>query len=998
MPGSLDASTAPPTVARMSAETRYDAFISYSHAVDGRLAPALQTGLHRFAKPWYRLRALRVFRDEASLSANPALWTSIVNALDRSRAFLLLASPEAAASQWVAREVAWWSEHKSVEQLFIVLTSGEIAWSDEAGDFDRDLTDALPPGLAGAFPEEPRWTDLRWARSSEDVSLRNPRFRGVVAELAAPLHGRAKDELVGEDVRQHRRAMRLARSAAATLVALLLVAVALAIAALDQRNSAREERDRAEEQLQIATSRLLAGRSNARLQVNPREALALALQAFRAHPTAEARRALRAGVTEAPLYEIRVANDGGGLATGAEFSPDGELLVTTGGHGARVWEAATGRRIAILEDPRTPAKDATFSPDGRLLVTDGEQAFLVWSPRSGERLAVLRKRDPDHTYETTELFNHSGTLLAADDSGGTRVWDTRTWKVRKSLPGKTPLAFSPDGGELAVAREQRRGVVIRDTRTWQRVTWPDQPDRGSFEVLFSADGGRVVTLSSRPDPELARVTVRARSGLIVHPPFDVPRLLDGGARALSGRMLSRNGALLALTYRPGESVPIWRLRDGRRVLTLRAMALRPDWERALWQRADGSLALTETATGLSVRTLRFPQAPFELSVHLSPNALVATAGEGVVRVWKDPLSGPWGTHGFLTGRSSTRAPDRQIAFAPDRAAVAVGRTVWRPQGPTRLETTFQDVVAFSPDGRLVAVGDVLDAGDRYEKTIHVLDSGSGKRVATVHDANAGVWSPGGELFAAWPVVEGGPEPGVRLFDARSWQRVRTTGIRPQRIIEASFSSDARLVVSGLASSRESDLDHPEKSVVWRALDGHVVRTVDGHPSQFAGPDIIVSAAQNQNAVIVRHARSGKRLAKLDAVGVYDISLSRDAKLVALTGTTSELSAEPRTMVADTGSWKPLTTVRGAFIDFDPSGRLIATVTNDEVGHIWDTRSGEAVLDIAQSQALRTPVFGADGESIVGVGLDNRVRTFACEACRPISELLRDAEARVSERR
>jgi hypothetical protein len=30
---------------------RYEAFVSYSHAVDGRLAPALQSALHRLAKP-----------------------------------------------------------------------------------------------------------------------------------------------------------------------------------------------------------------------------------------------------------------------------------------------------------------------------------------------------------------------------------------------------------------------------------------------------------------------------------------------------------------------------------------------------------------------------------------------------------------------------------------------------------------------------------------------------------------------------------------------------------------------------------------------------------------------------------------------------------------------------------------------------------------------------------------------------------------------------------
>jgi hypothetical protein len=81
----------------------YHGFISYGHAVDGRLAPALQRGLQRFAKPWYRSRALRIFRDETSLSVSAHLWTSICQALDASQFFILLASPEAAASPWIAR-------------------------------------------------------------------------------------------------------------------------------------------------------------------------------------------------------------------------------------------------------------------------------------------------------------------------------------------------------------------------------------------------------------------------------------------------------------------------------------------------------------------------------------------------------------------------------------------------------------------------------------------------------------------------------------------------------------------------------------------------------------------------------------------------------------------------------------------------------------------------------------------------------------------------------
>ena len=70
----------------------YDAFLSYSHAADGRLAPALQAGLRSLAKPWYRLRALRVFRDKTSLSASPELWAPIERALAQARFFVLLAS------------------------------------------------------------------------------------------------------------------------------------------------------------------------------------------------------------------------------------------------------------------------------------------------------------------------------------------------------------------------------------------------------------------------------------------------------------------------------------------------------------------------------------------------------------------------------------------------------------------------------------------------------------------------------------------------------------------------------------------------------------------------------------------------------------------------------------------------------------------------------------------------------------------------------------------
>lgn len=60
------------SVANETASGEYDAFISYSHSKDMTLAAVLQSALQRFNKPWYKRRALRIFRDETSLAAAPA--------------------------------------------------------------------------------------------------------------------------------------------------------------------------------------------------------------------------------------------------------------------------------------------------------------------------------------------------------------------------------------------------------------------------------------------------------------------------------------------------------------------------------------------------------------------------------------------------------------------------------------------------------------------------------------------------------------------------------------------------------------------------------------------------------------------------------------------------------------------------------------------------------------------------------------------------------------
>ena len=121
----------------MAAVSGYDGFISYSHKHDVVLGPELQTSLARFAKPWYRMRALRIFLDTADLGANPGLWPSIEGALSSSRWFILLASADAAESEWVNREVQWWIANRSPGRLLVVGTSPGLAWDEQKAGLGR---------------------------------------------------------------------------------------------------------------------------------------------------------------------------------------------------------------------------------------------------------------------------------------------------------------------------------------------------------------------------------------------------------------------------------------------------------------------------------------------------------------------------------------------------------------------------------------------------------------------------------------------------------------------------------------------------------------------------------------------------------------------------------------------------------------------------------------------------------------------------------------------
>lgn len=232
---------------------QYKAFISYSHSAHREVVEVLHRDLERLGRSMFQLRSIRVFRDKTDLSAQPELWPVIREALNASEYLIYVATPEAAASGWVRKELATWIDLNdgAAENLLVLLLEGSLEWSAENGDFNWSVTDAVPRFLdanntvpiAQHLKGEPLYVDLRWARRRSDLSLRDPLYFDAVTTLASTLRNRPKAEMIYADAREQRRSVR-SWQALSVLSIITLVAVALGA-----REIMRVRQVRAEEML-----------------------------------------------------------------------------------------------------------------------------------------------------------------------------------------------------------------------------------------------------------------------------------------------------------------------------------------------------------------------------------------------------------------------------------------------------------------------------------------------------------------------------------------------------------------------------------------------------------------------------------------------------------------------------------------------------------------------------------------------------------------------------
>jgi serine/threonine protein kinase/WD40 repeat protein len=418
------------------------------------------------------------------------------------------------------------------------------------------------------------------------------------------------------------------------------------------------------------------------------------------------------------------------------WHPDGERLAVTGSDPRiQIWNVAAKRKVASLEGHAQYVTTMTFHPDGELLASHGwDGQLLLWHPSSGRQLMRLTSVSAPH-------FSADGRWLGVTWNGDRadllEVTPTREYRTLVSSVGAGRGGFgyyadiSPDGRLLVVGMNE--GGRLWDLRSGRELAvLPAGTPFGFFDGR-AGDGGPVP-----PDTPRWGLLTSGSDGLLRWP-VTCDDSAGENLRLGPPRKLSHLGRAW-FTRRP----------DGG---TLGAVT-----------QEGGSNQILDLETGAVRRNLD-PHPLGEVQALSGDGRWAASSGwhSDRVRLWNVGTGEK--VHEWVLGKWTN------VFFTPDSRALIISRgdefsfwdleTLQPIRRLPRDVTPFPGHVAFSPDGRLMAL-------EMAPAVLHLKEVATGRTVAKLEDpcGDRASWqgfTPDGTRL----VVVAGYASAIHLWDLRA---------------------------------------------------------------------------------------------------------------------------------------------------------------------------------------------------------------------------------------